>query len=55
MIDIENSIKIISEDFKKNPTNFFTEGDLVSKFYNILKNDLNYFKVKSLSEYYLTK
>lgn len=40
MVDIKDCIEKLVRDFKKNPLHYFTEGDMVSKFYYILKNNL---------------
>jgi len=39
--NIKKSISNIEKEFKNNPLNFFTEADVVSKFYLILKQNLN--------------
>lgn len=43
---IEEAIQEINDEFKKNPANFFTEGDIVSKFYTILSEKFDKYNVK---------
>jgi len=43
---VDSSIEKLCNDFRKNPSNYFTENDLVCKFFSFFTNDIGDYQIK---------